>query len=206
MRRKNVFAWAQSCLNCALIALHVATARVLLQRPDQKDDAMATFDADFSSRFRETSPTRLKLQFDEGLPAVLRFLKQFCGICLSFAGLFLLVFPFGMTTPTEVLSKMMVALVLGFVGAALYQSGRATRAPELEIDMARREIRVVRWNGASHSLAARRKFTDLTRAEISDSDVRLWDADGTLLAEISVTDTVALGLLRGALREEGVLA
>ena len=167
---------------------------------------MAAFDTDFSTRFQETSPARIKLQFDEGLPSVFWFLKQFCGICLSFAGLFLLVFPFGMTTPTEVLSKMMVALVLGFVGAALYQSGRASRAPELEIDMTRREVRVVRWNGSAYALAARRKFTDLTRAEISGSDVRLWDADEALLTEISVTDAVALDALRGALRDEGVLA
>ena len=98
----------------------------------------------------------------------------------------------------------MVALILGFAGAALWQAGSPRRQPELELDPVRREARLVCRHGGKSKLVARRKFKDLDRAEISDDHVRLWDADGAILADVALADANMARLVRRTLSMAGV--
>jgi len=94
-----------------------------------------------------------------------------------------------------------MTLVLGFIGASLWQSGSPTPTPELEIDLVRREVRLVRWYGETKSLVTRRRFRDLSKTEFDDLNVRLWDDEGDLLAELTLPDMAALDNLRRSIEE-----
>lgn len=120
------------------------------------------------------------------------------------AALALLVLPFGADTATAVLCKMMVALTLGFVGAALWQAGAPVATPELEIDMVRREVRLVRWSGSSRQQTATAAFSSVGHAEIVGNRARLWAQDETLIAEVSMPGESATRSLMRALQDEGV--
>ena len=140
----------------------------------------------------------------DGAPVVLRGIQKFCGATLGFAGLLLLVFPFGASSTTEILLKMMFALILGFSGAALWQAGTSQMEPEMELDMVRREIRMVHVRGTRRNLAMRRKFSDLSGVKMDGAQVQFWDEDNTLLADISIADPATRSSLQRALRGEGI--
>lgn len=140
----------------------------------------------------------------DGMPSVIRVVQRFGGVAMSVAGLALLVLPFGASSTTEILCKIMVALVFGFAGAALWQAGSPVEAPEIEVDMVRREIRLMRWRGQTAQLVRRSHFGELARAEIDGRSVRLWTAEGNLLADLTLPESAALTRLRSALADEGV--
>ena len=159
----------------------------------------------------EEAPSRLSdpvlevsVRIRDGVPWAVRTLQRFGGAACSAAGLALLLFPFGAVSTTEILCKLMVALILGFVGAALWQAGTPKPLPELEIDLVRREIRFVSWMGHHRHEASKAPFSDLGRAEVSGHIARLWDKTGGLLAEISLADERAVKSLKRALQDEGV--
>lgn len=144
------------------------------------------------------------LRARDGVPFLVRTAQRFAGVSLSVAAVTLMIFPFGAGSTTEILCKMMVAIVLGFAGAALYQAGSPVPTPELELDIIRREVRLVRWTGKSRTVARRVKFSDLSRAEFGDRSVRIWDGQDTMLAELTLSETGARRSLKSALMDEGI--
>ncbi|THH38293.1 hypothetical protein E4Z66_01605 [Aliishimia ponticola] len=151
------------------------------------------------------APTRqVTMTARGGTRALIRTAQRFLGVTLSVAALSLLLLPFGAETTAEILLKLMFALVLGFVGAALWQAGGRVAAPELEIDVVRREVRLIRGFGPSRSIVTRRRFRDLGAVKTQDHSVSFWDADQELLAEVTIADDTALRSLRSALRDEGL--
>ena len=101
------------------------------------------------------------------------------------------------------LCKLIVSLVLGFAGIALWQAGEAMPKPQLELDIVRREVRLVRYHGENKGLLKRRRFSELEEVQIQGNTVALWSDDGALLAELTLSDEVALRSFRSALRDEG---
>ncbi len=144
------------------------------------------------------------IKLRDGVPWVVRTAQRFGGVAFSVAGLALLLFPFGAATTTEILCKLMMALVFGFVGAALWQSGSPASTPEMEIDLVRREIRLMRWVGRHRQETSRASFSDLGRAEIAGRVARLWDKTDGLVAELNLADERAVRSLQRALQDEGV--
>lgn len=144
------------------------------------------------------------LQARGGLREVGRVAQRFSGVSLSVAALTLLLLPVGGGEPAAALSKVMVVLVLGFAGIALWQAGSPRPAPDLEIDVARRELRLVRRGRAGAAQLVRCRFADLARAQVRDRRVRFWDARDQLLAEVILPDAGSIGLLQRALLDEGV--
>lgn len=157
------------------------------------------------NQIAETDIPDVRLKVRDGARDAVRFAQRFGGVALSFAALGLLLLPFGGTSTAEVLTKLMVALVLGFIGAALWQSGSPVPTPELEIDMVRREVRLVRWMQDRRAVVKRRRFADLERADFEGDTVQLWEKDNNLLAEVSVRDEMGLRSLRRAMTDEGLV-
>lgn len=155
-----------------------------------------------NSEFETTGPVLLRAR--SGHRLFLRTAQRMCGASLSTAALGLWLVPVGAGSTAEVLSKIMITLVLGFAGAALWQSGAPTPSPEIEIDMIRREVRVVRWYGETKSLVTRCRFCDLSGATIAGRDVKLWDEGGDLLADLTLPDAALAHSLRRALEESRV--
>ncbi len=136
----------------------------------------------------------------------MRAVQRFLGVSLSVAALGLWLVPVGAGGSAEVLSKLMVTVLLGFVGAALWQSGAPHPVPEIEIDLVRREVRLVRFYGETRSLVTRRRFSDLTGAAFQGRNVQLWDEAGDLLAELTLPDDTLTAALRRALQDAQVAA
>lgn len=86
------------------------------------------------------------------------------------------------------LIKLVISLVIGFSGLALVQQGKTPRAPEVEIDTVRREVRVVRRTLHGDELVSRTKFENLNRAEMNGAHMILWGAQDEMLAEVAMTD------------------
>ena len=144
------------------------------------------------------------LNIRDGRRALMRGLQRLFGAALWFATLGIWLFHATHGDPAEALSKIMVSLIMMFCGAALWQAGAPVSKPELEIDLVRREIRLVRLGEARKLLVEKRRFRDLWRAEFSGQSVRIWDMDGGLLVELTMANKKSLGRLRRVLQVEGV--
>lgn len=144
------------------------------------------------------------LNVRDGRRAIVRGAQRLFGASLCFATLGLWMFDAGYGDPAEILSKLMVSIVMLFSGAALWQAGAPVSRPELEIDLVRREIRLVRFGVGRKILVERCKFRELWRAEFRGQTVRIWEKDGGLMAEMAMGNAAALNRLRRVLRIEGV--
>lgn len=162
----------------------------------------ATTEQGFAPEASNVLPA-VSLRARNGARALGRMAQRFGGVSLSVAALTLLLFPFGSETTSEILCKMMVALVLGFVGAALWQAGTPVPAPQIEIDVVRREVRLVRWTQDARSILTRRRFSDLGAVDLQGNTAQFWDANDELLASVAVRNEASLRSLRLALRNEG---
>ncbi|MEP4195363.1 MAG: hypothetical protein ABJL99_06970 [Aliishimia sp.] len=154
------------------------------------------------SKFNTSQSVTLRATGGQRL--ILRAIQRLLGASFSIAALFLWLLPVGNGGTAEILCKLMVTLVLGFSGAALWQAGTPTPAPELEIDLVRREVRLVRWYGETKSLITRRRFSDLRGAKFDGRDVQLWDQNGELLADLTLPDLEAAKSLRTGLEQSNV--
>jgi hypothetical protein len=152
--------------------------------------------------FDTSGPVMLRTR--GGRRFLVRASQRFLGVSLSVAALGLWLVPVGAGGTAEVLSKLMVTLLLGFAGAALWQAGSPRPMPEIEIDLVRREVRLVRFYGETRSLVTRRRFEDLSGAAFRGRDVQLWDEAGELLAELTLPDDALTAALRRALQDAQV--
>lgn len=149
----------------------------------------------------ETAHDAVLLRATGGQRFIKRTLQRLLGASLSVAAVGLWLLPIGDGSTTEVLCKLMVSIVLGFTGAAFWQAGSPRPRPELEIDIARREMRLVRYQGETKTLVTRRRFRDLSRFKFDGCDVQLWDNDGDLLAELTLPDMASADALHLALED-----
>ena len=102
--------------------------------------------------------------------------------------------------------KLFISLSFGFLGLAFLQSLTNLGLPSVEVDTIRREIRLMRGFGKARRVAAEYKFKDLAHAERMGNQVRLWDNQGTILADVEMRDAAMLNSLMSGLRDEGKMS
>ncbi len=141
----------------------------------------------------------------DGRRWMIRGARQLAGAALVLAAMGLWVQPGAQLDADLLLIKFALSLVMGFAGLAVVQAGLPEPAISIEIDTVRREVRLVRGQRKSRTLVSRTKMADLGAAEQNGTMTRLWAADGTLIAEVALTDAEARASLLAALRDAGKL-
>ncbi|MEL6809320.1 MAG: hypothetical protein AAFO97_16215 [Pseudomonadota bacterium] len=140
-----------------------------------------------------------------GARLLTRSAQRLGGVALLLAAFGLWIAPGAGFDPDLALFKLGVSIALGFVGLAVMQAGRAQRTVEFEIDTLRREVRLVRGSGRARSVVSRISIADLGPAEVHGTMARLWTVDGSLVAEVAMSDPDLRRSLMGALRDAGKL-
>ena len=122
-------------------------------------------------------------------PRVRELAGRFMGAAFSTAGI--------------VLCKLMVALVLGFIGVALWQARQPSDVGEMEVDLNKRELRLHPTASRSKDAGKSVKFSDFTKLQLDGDTFRFWAGSDAPLTALTLEDPQANQLLRAALRESG---
>ena len=101
--------------------------------------------------------------------------------------------------------KLGISLASATCGLMLLHSAQNARAPEVEIDVARQHLRLVRYRRGRRVVLHPCAFDALGPAQISATTVTLYDRAGHMLAEVVPTDRAVLRALKKALRAAGKL-
>lgn len=141
----------------------------------------------------------------DGGRLIVRIAQRLIGSALVLAALGMWVIPGSDWGADLALMKLMISLCLGLCGIGLIHAGKEKPFPEVEIDMIRREARLVRRDQSDVALLARCKFDDLAKVEHEGEMVRLWDSNDVLLAEVTLSDPTTRRSLLSALRLAGKL-
>ncbi|WP_299292508.1 hypothetical protein [uncultured Tateyamaria sp.] len=145
----------------------------------------------------------------DGHLVLVRVLQKLLGASLVMAAMGLWLQPGAQLETDVLLMKFVLSLVMGFAGLAVFQASwpaaGAEGDTEIEIDTVRQEVRTVRGRGRARTVLARTRMCDLGAAEPTSDGLRLWDAEGTLMAEVQLTDATARASLTTALRCAGKL-
>ncbi|MGJ8546818.1 MAG: hypothetical protein ACSHWZ_15335 [Sulfitobacter sp.] len=124
------------------------------------------------------------------------------GICLAFW-----LSPGASWEPDVMLFKLILSVITGIAGLGLLQASMPARQSEVEIDLERQELRLMRRvAGGGHELLHRCQFDDLQRADLRGTHLRLWGVGGRLLAEVTVSNRRAVAILLDKLRDAGKLS
>ena len=143
----------------------------------------------------------------DGGRLVLRGIQRLLGASLIVAAFGLWLAPDSSFENDLLLFKLLLSIVLGFMGFGLMQSGAPQLAPHVEIDTIRREVRLVRATGAAAPQVLERcPFDALAHVEVEGPHVRLWNESGAFLAEATLTDQATFARLTACLRDSGKLA
>jgi hypothetical protein len=132
--------------------------------------------------------------------------RRLAGAVLGAAALVLWLAP-GADWGAEVLPFRLALTCVAAVGAWLMlRGGVPGRHPRAEIDTIRREVRLVRLMPSGARAVLRRcRFAELGPVELSEARVILRDAEGAVLAEVSLADPRASRSLLAGLRDAGKL-
>lgn len=127
------------------------------------------------------------------------------------AGLFLAAFVIWLAPATAQSDVMLFRLLLSVAavvaGLGMMLASGKPDAPEVEIDTIRRTVSLVRPGGyGEREVLTSCAFADLRAAEVSGAVVRLWDAQGILLAVATLTDATLRNSLVNGLRDAGKIA
>ncbi|GAA6177908.1 hypothetical protein [Sulfitobacter pacificus] len=143
----------------------------------------------------------------DGGRMIIRGTQRLVGVSLTLAALGLWLAP-GATWESDImLFKLILSLSAVIAGLGLISQSAGQRAPEIEIDTIRREVRLVRrQRGAADQILQSCSFAKLAHAEQDGNTVRLWDQAGRFLAEVKLTDRASLRSLVTGLRDAGKLA
>ena len=146
------------------------------------------------------------LRLVDGGRMVVAGAQRLIGAALALAAVGLWFAPGASSDSDLVLFKLILCLAAAFAAFGLLHASARPRAPEVEIDTIRREVRVVRHRpGAGSHVLQTCSFAELSAAEFDGSLVRLWDDHKVLLAEVSLKDERSLRSLVAGLQDEGKL-
>ncbi|MEM6340953.1 MAG: hypothetical protein AAF729_07375 [Pseudomonadota bacterium] len=121
-----------------------------------------------------------------------------------FAAAFALWLAPGATWAAEVIgTKVVLSMILGFIGLGLVQSGFTPTRREIEIDSEAGEIRVMRYQGKQAKVLRRCAFEDLGSVHRDGTVIRIWDASGAFIADIGLEDVQTSRDLADALAAAG---
>lgn len=102
-------------------------------------------------------------------------------------------------------TKMLFSIVSGFMAIALWQASFNRARVSYEIDTIRRQVRLMKSTRQGPTVLRSCRFDDLARVEREGHSVRLWDADGSFLADVSLRDASMRTSLLRALTDAGKL-
>lgn len=97
------------------------------------------------------------------------------------------------------LFKLGTSLFLAVLGVALYQHAAEARAPEVEFDQIRRELRLVKRQFGMQEVVYSKRFEELGDVQMQGSIVTIFDEEGAKIVELPVEDPKIYRLLRRAL-------
>ncbi len=143
----------------------------------------------------------------DGGRMIIRGTQRLFGVSLTIAAIGLWLAPGASWESDVMLFKLILSITAVIAGLGLVSASAKPRAPEVEIDTIRREVRLVRrQRGTAAEILQNCAFADLAKAEYKGSTVRLWDASGAFLAEANLSDRTAFSSLIAGLRDVGKLA
>lgn len=131
--------------------------------------------------------------------------QKIAGTALMLAAAGMWVLPGASWDADVALIKLGLTVGVGLAGLTAWMAGRSVPLVEIEIDTVRREVRLVRGKAKSRTLVSRTRIGDLGQAEVCGTMVRLWDGNGSLLAEVAMSDPAVRRSLTTVLRDEGKL-
>ena len=140
-----------------------------------------------------------------GSRMLLRGAQAVIGAAMVIAAIGLWIAPGANWSQELILIKLLASVISGATGLALLAGGMRPKAPKVEIDTIRHEVRLVRTRGKDRFVLDRCKFSDLTLVENSGTHVQLWGKNKELIAEVAATDRVSHRSLVTALRVAGKL-
>ncbi|MEM7521432.1 MAG: hypothetical protein AAF307_10380 [Pseudomonadota bacterium] len=147
-----------------------------------------------------TEPVRMV----DGTRMIARGIQRLLGAALALAAVGLWVAPGSSWDNDILLFKLILSLTAVFAGIGLMSASAKPRAPEVQIDTIRREVRLVRrMTGAAPVVLQSCRFDELAQAEFDGATVKLWDTEGVFLADVCPTDRNALSSLVSGLRDAG---
>ena len=142
----------------------------------------------------------------DGARWLARGAQRFAGTVLLLAMAGIWIQPGAAFDQDIMLFKLALSAFLGLAGMALIRGGRPEPSVEIEIDLDRDELRLVRPQPTAfaapivvHTCA----FSDLVSVDVVSQMVRLWDADGSLMAEVPMSDPETRSTLMQALSAHG---
>ncbi len=148
------------------------------------------------------APASEPVRMADGGRMIVRGVQRLVGVSLTIAALGLWLAPGSSWENDIMLFKLILSITAVIAGLGLVSSSSTPRAPEVEIDTIRREVRLVRrLRGAAPVILKSCAFDKLAKAEHKGTNVRLWDEAGVFLAEVNLTDRAALSSLVSGLRD-----
>lgn len=154
----------------------------------------------------QSLPVSEPVRMVDGARMIARGAQRLIGASLALAAIGLWAAPGASWESDILLFKLILSLTAVLAGIGLMTASAKPRAPEIEIDTIRREVRLVRrMRGQQPVVLESARFDALARAEVDGTIVRLWDTQGAFLAEVCPTDRTALASLIGGLRDAGKL-
>lgn len=143
-------------------------------------------------------------QSADGLDLVLGWLYRIVGASLILSASGLWIVPEANWGSDVMLIKMGLSVLALMFGCWLTLSSSKIARPDIEIDTARRELRLVRAGAMGSSLVVGRcSFADLSRVERHPDLLKLWDQNGAFLGDIHVTERRIMDMLVSGLRDAG---
>lgn len=153
------------------------------------------------------TPVMAHVRIADGGRMLVRAAQRFAGVTLGLAALGLWLAPGAGWESDVMLFKLILSLTAVIAGLALLQSSVRPRAPQIEIDTIRREVRLVRPSKSrARAVLQRCAFADLGRVERVGAHLRLWDHEDVFMAEVTMSDRASLNSLVSALCDAGKLA
>lgn len=155
----------------------------------------------------QTTPMTEPVRMADGGRMIIRGVQRLMGVSLALAAFGLWFAPGSSWDSDVMLFKLILSVSAIFACFGLITISQRPAPPEVEIDTIRREVRLVRRvRGSAPVILQQCGFAKLSHVEKVGSVVRLWDASGIFLAEVSLSDPRTLASLVAGLRDEGKLA
>ena len=156
----------------------------------------------------ETTPSKFSavpVYTMDGGRLVVRSGQSLLGVALILAAVGLWIMPGSDLSNDVMLMKLVLSVVAAGIGISLSHNAKTESAPSVEIDMVRREIRLVRSKRDGSNDRKRFKFADLDAAEVDGNHFTLWGRHNAVLAEVDIKDPRLHRSLKGALQDAGKL-
>lgn len=151
------------------------------------------------------TPTGAMMEVGDEI-VLLRNAQKICGAGLIFAAVGVWIVGGTSWAPDLALVKLLLSLAMGLAGIALLQEGRMNAIPEVEIDLIRREVRLLQKDKRGTALVSRHRFEELGAVQDLGTLLRLTGPDGAVLAEVATDHPQTGKSLRAALRDAGKLS